>query len=383
MVLLKRVMRQREQAGLPPIKIILMSATMNTELFSGYFASKDENGKVVGCPSLSVPGRTFPVAEYFLDDIKSLLASSYTRKDLSLLQDRDTQDFLNSESSYQAKVSASRSKLGFSATNDESLEDDTFIDWKRKSIVGEDGEMMVSNDKEDALTPCGLVATVIAHLAKTTEMGDILVFLPGLAEIQTVDEMLKTKHPLGVDFLNSEAYRIDILHSSLPQQQMDVFHVNSTGKRKIILSTNIAETSVTIPEVRYVVDTGKLREKRYEQTSRITKLQCTWISKSNSKQRAGRAGRVRNGHYFALFTKERFNELRPAGLPEILRSDLQEICLDIRAQGFKDPIAQFLSEAIEPPSAVAIESALTQLRGLGAFEADERLTNLGKVLATM
>ncbi|KAF3926985.1 hypothetical protein ABW20_dc0109359 [Dactylellina cionopaga] len=381
MVLLKRVMRQREQENLPPIKVVLMSATMNTELFAGYFASKNESGKTIDCPSLSVPGRAFPVTEYFLDGIRSILQSQYSGRDLILLRDQDTSDFLDLESKFQSRVRVSQPRS--SPATAEILDDDTFIDWKRKSIVGDDGEMVVSNDKEDGLTPCGLVATVVAHLAKTTEAGDILVFLPGLSEIQTVDEMLRRRNPLGVDFQNSDIYRIDILHSSLPQQQMDVFHANTAGKRKIILSTNIAETSVTIPEVRYVVDSGKLREKRYEQTSRITKLQCTWISKSNSKQRAGRAGRVRDGHYFALFTKERFNELRPSGLPEILRSDLQEICLDIRAQGFKDPIGQFLSEAIEPPSPVAIESALNQLRGLGAFERDESLTNLGKVLATM
>ncbi|KAK6346458.1 ATP-dependent RNA helicase A [Orbilia blumenaviensis] len=381
MVLLKRVMRQREQDGLPAIKVVLMSATMNTELFAGYFATKQENGLLKDCPSLSIPGRTFPVAEYFLDDVRSMLSSNYSDKELNLLKDPDTQDYLDLELNYKAKV-APLQKI--QRSSDASLpEDDSVIDWKRKSIVGEDGEILVSNDKDDGLTPCGLVATVVAHLARTTKAGDILVFLPGLAEIKLVDEMLRRNKPLGVDFQDSDIYRIDILHSSLPQQQMDVFNINAAGKRKIILSTNIAETSVTIPEVRYVVDSGKLREKRFEQISRITKLQCTWISKSNSKQRAGRAGRVRDGHYYALFTKERFTEFRPSGLPEILRSDLQEICLDIRAQGFKDPIGQFLSEAIEPPSAVSIEAALSQLRGLGALEKDETLTNLGKVLATM
>ncbi|KAF3163512.1 ATPdependent RNA helicase [Orbilia oligospora] len=381
MVLLKRVMRQREQQGLPPIKVVLMSATMNTELFAGYFARMQENGRLKDCPSLFVPGRTFPVAEYFLDEVQSMLAAQYSASDLKLLRDPDTRDYLELESKYKAKVSSLQ--LTQASRNISIPEDDSFIDWKRKAIVGDDGEVLVSNEKEDGLTPCGLIAIMIAHLAKTTDAGDILVFLPGLAEIKLVDEMLRLSAPLGVDFQNSDTYRIDILHSSLPQQQMDVFHANAAGKRKVILSTNIAETSVTIPEVRYVVDSGKLREKRFEQTSRITKLQCTWISKSNSKQRAGRAGRVRNGSYYALFTKERFTEFRPSSLPEILRSDLQEICLDIRAQGFKDPIAQFLSEAIEPPSSASIEAALSQLRGLGALEKDETLTNLGKVLATM
>ncbi|KAF3940095.1 hypothetical protein ABW19_dt0203815 [Dactylella cylindrospora] len=356
---------------------------MNTELFAKYFASETEDGKQVDCPSLSVPGRTFPVKEYFLDEIQSILRENYTPQELNLLRDADTREFLELERQYKSKILSIQRPTGNEATEADEGGDETFIDWKRKSIVGENGEIVTSTEREDGLIPCGLITTVVAHLAKTTEAGDILVFLPGLNEIQEVDEMLKSGKALGVDFQNSQRYRIDILHSSLPQQQMDVFSANTEGQRKIILSTNIAETSVTIPEVRYVVDSGKLREKRYEQMSRITKLQCTWVSKSNSKQRAGRAGRVRNGNYFALFTKERFNEFRPAGLPEILRSDLQEICLDIRAQGFKDSIAQFLSEAIEPPSPVAIDSALIQLKNLGALDANENLTNLGKVLATL
>ncbi|CAZ80083.1 unnamed protein product [Tuber melanosporum] len=251
LIILKRVMHDRMKRGLPEVKVVLMSATMDTELFASYFQYKTADGRLVPCPNLSVPGRTFPVKEVYLEEI------------------------------------------------------------------------------QDAL------------------------------------------HAL-----------LSMLHSSIPNQN-EVFEDVLEGRRKVILSTNIAETSVTIPDVRYVVDSGKLREKQYEQARRITQLVCTWISKSNSKQRAGRAGRVQNGNYYALFSKSRSDSLRGTGLPEMLRSDLQEICLDIKAQGFKDSVAQFLSEAIEPPSRNAIEASLAQLRLLGALTENEGLTPLGRVLATM
>ncbi|KAG0633230.1 P-loop containing nucleoside triphosphate hydrolase protein [Tuber brumale] len=259
LIILKRVMHDRMERGLPEVKVVLMSATMDTELFASYFQYKNADGRLVPCPNLSVPGRTFPVKEVYLEEI------------------------------------------------------------------------------QDALR---------------------------------------------VDFRDESKFKLSMLHSSIPNQN-EVFEDVPEGVRKVILSTNIAETSVTIPDVRYVVDSGKLREKQYEQARRITQLVCTWISKSNSKQRAGRAGRVQNGNYYALFSKSRFDSLRGTGLPEMLRSDLQEICLDIKAQGFKDSVAQFLSEAIEPPPRNAIEASLTQLRLLGALTENEGLTPLGRVLATM
>lgn len=176
---------------------------------------------------------------------------------------------------------------------------------------------------------------------------------------------------------------MSMLHSSLPAGQTDVFNPVPDGCRKIILATNIAETSITIPDVQFVVDTGKLREKRYDQVRRITKLQCTWISKSNSKQRAGRAGRVQNGDYYALFSKARYEAMRGIGLPEMLRSDLQEICLDIKAQAFRSPIREFLAEAIEPPSAKAVDASVVALQGLEALTDEEQLTPLGRLLASL
>lgn len=392
LIILKRVLKERKILGKPDVKVVLMSATMDTELFSNYFQHRDKYGHLVPCPDLSVPGRTFPVKEVFLEDIKEILEAKHRSSDLVLLREPDTRDYLEVEgniasSSNVASRVASRvpSRVPSRAASTRDVEEDTAdatINWKQEVKIGADGQAILSNEKQDAIVPIGLLATVVAHIAKTTEDGAMLVFLPGLEEIQAVEETLRTRRPLGIDFNDERRFKLCLLHSSIPNQN-EVFDDVPQGCRKVILSTNIAETSVTIPDVKYVVDSGKLREKQYEQARRITQLVCTWISKSNSKQRAGRAGRVQNGNYWALFSKTRFDSMRATGLPEMLRSDLQEICLDIKAQGFTDPVAQFLSEAIEPPAPNVINSSISQLTTLGALNDEERLTPLGRVLATM
>ncbi|KAA8909103.1 P-loop containing nucleoside triphosphate hydrolase protein [Sphaerosporella brunnea] len=391
LIILKRVLKNRRLNNKPGVKVVLMSATMDTELFAGYFGSKDEDGKFAGCPHLSVPGRTFPVKEMYLEDIKGMF-SAYSKSQLSLLNDEDTRQYLAVEENFKPIVlastpaSANASAVPSRAVTPKAeLEEDdgeATINWKQEVNITSSGQASVTTEKEDALVPTGLVALTLGHIAKTTEDGAILAFLPGLDEILKVEEILRTNRILNVDFTDTSKYKIYMLHSSIPNQN-EVFEDLPEGIRKIILSTNIAETSITIPDVKFVVDTGKLREKQYEQARRITQLVCTWVSKSNSKQRAGRAGRVQNGNYYALFSRKRFETLRATGLPEMLRSDLQEICLDIKLQGFKDPIASFLSEAIEPPAPHAIDSSLRQLMALGAIDPNENLTQLGHVLATM
>lgn len=385
LIIMKRVMKIRKAQGKPSVKVVLMSATMDTELFANYFRHRDEEGNIIECPHLSVPGRTFPVKEVYLEDIQEMLQSNYPPNQLNLLRmDPDTKNYLEVEKNFVTSWKPTAPVLLQGETRDGVEAEDTTdaaINWKQEVTVTASGEAVITSEKEDALVPIGLGALTMAHIAKTTTDGAVLCFLPGLEEITNMDKTLRSK-PLGVDFQDTTKFRMYMLHSSIPNQN-EVFDEVPPGVRKIILSTNIAETSITIPDVKYVVDTGKLREKQYEQSRRITSLICTWVSKSNSKQRAGRAGRVQNGNYFALFSKKRYDSMRATGLPEMLRSDLQEICLDIKLQGFEDSIAQFLSEAIEAPSPHAIEASLRQLRALGALDEEEGLTPLGRALATM
>lgn len=378
LIVLKKVMARRLFDGKSVPKVVLMSATMDTDLFSSYFNNAAQGSE---CPTLSVPGRTFPVKERYLDNILEDMKKSYPQSSLRILQsDIATRDYLQVDQSFSRMNPA---KGGDGSTAEIERPEDFLIDWKKERKVSAEGEAIISDDKEDALVPCGLAAATVAHICRTSSEGAVLVFLPGLDEIVQVEKLLREARPLDIDFYDASKYKVHMLHSSMPAGQTEVFNPVPNGCRKIILSTNIAETSVTIPDVQYVVDTGKLREKRYDQLRRITKLQCTWISKSNSKQRAGRAGRVQNGNYYALFSKARYESLRAIGLPEMLRTDLQEICLDIKAQAFKTPIREFLAEALEPPAPSAVDYSVMNLQALDCLTDDEKITPLGRLLASL
>ena len=381
LIIVKKVMAQRAAAGKSCPRVVLMSATMDSELFSSYFSSSPAaDNPTIDCPTLRVPGRLFPVTETYLDSIVDDLQREHGDHQLSAMRrDIDSREYLEFERQFAQK----QPKHDNGDDAETAVEEENVIDWKRERIVTGDGEISATTENEDAKIPIGLVATTVAHIAKTTDEGAILVFLPGLEEILSVQEVLTTQKIFGVDVKDEANYKTFLLHSSVQDSQREVFNPVPPSCRKIILATNIAETSVTIPDVQYVVDTGKLREKRYDQLTRITKLQCTWVSKSNAKQRAGRAGRVQNGHYFGLFTKARKESLRAVGLPEILRSDLQKVCLDVKAQRFKAPVREFLADAIEPPSSVAVDKSVNSLIDLDCLTEDEKLTALGRLLASL
>ena len=377
MIVLKRAIRTRRADGRSVPKVVLMSATLDMELFARYFSKTDGEGKIHPCPSLNVPGRTFPVKEKYLGSIMDeMLAKHRTSVKALLALDPKTEDYLKVENGFAAsrgkEVSGSRA--------------DSVIDWKRErqDTMDAEEESNAANEKEEAIVPISLVAATVAHICKSTKDGAILAFLPGLEEILAVQKMLLEQHPFDIDFNDTSKFQLCPLHSTTsPEQQAEIFQPSPPGCRKIILSTNIAETSVTVTEVKFIVDTGKLRELRYDQLRRITKLQCVWESKSNSKQRAGRAGRVQDGFYYALFSKERSESFRAIGLPELLRSDLQETCLSIKSQNFDEPIASFLAQAIEPPPKRAVDAAIQNLVDIEAFTEGQDLTALGRVLSRL
>ncbi|KAI9816381.1 MAG: hypothetical protein M1826_001848 [Phylliscum demangeonii] len=372
LIILRKTIASRVRQGKRVPKVILMSATIDAELFANYFRLLSETGAVVDCPILRIPGRTFPVQELYLDDVLLKLSKSHPSLSSFWRTESQSSDYLQVERRH-----ADDWKRGPSSK-------DPVINWKQKTRISV-GEVAISREREDGLRPVKLIVATIAHIAQTSSSdGAILVFLPGFEEIRAVDRVLRAEQLLGLNFSSSKDFRILMLHSALPpENQAEVFAPVPHGCRKIILATNIAETSVTIPDVRYVVDSGKKREKQYDPVRRITTLPFCWISKASARQRAGRAGRVREGSYYALFTRERFESLREVTSPEIVRADLQRTCLDIKAQAFQFPIREFLSEAIEPPSAMAVNASVEALEGLGALTSDEQLTPLGRLLALL
>lgn len=239
------------------------------------------------------------------------------------------------------------------------------------------------DDEPPGFPSIALFSTLIAHVVETTSSGAILIFMPGLAEMQKISRTLIAEKPLGLDFGDKTKFQVYQLHSLIEEDQRAVFEESEPGVRKIILSTNIAETSVTIPDVTVVIDSGRLRRMEYDSTRRISELRTVYVSKSNLNQRAGRAGRVQAGDYYGLFHKDRISTLAPLPVPEMRLSDLADLGLTVRAQQNPVPIAEFLADAIEPPPREAVDAAVSDLTKLGAIMTDETITNLGQILARL
>lgn len=212
------------------------------------------------------------------------------------------------------------------------------------------------------------------------DAGAVLVFLPGTQDIRDVETAL-----LSPPFAQDLRQRILVLplHGQLStEDQSRVFEIPPPGLRKIVLATNVAESSVTIPDVVYVINSGKLKERRFDARSKVSSLQTHWASAANNKQRRGRAGRVRPGMCVHLFLKERARILKPFQTPEMRRVPLEELCLTIKLLNL-GRVAPVLAEALEPPEAASIRIALDALHGIGALDRSERLTALGRSLAQL
>ncbi|KAG0216419.1 hypothetical protein BGX28_002889 [Mortierella sp. GBA30] len=392
LVLLRQMQRERRVKGLPVIKLILMSATIDTGLFASYFGEGFKGGQ---CPSISVPGRTFPVKQFFLNDLLNDMYQTHSQSAMSQFSRHEqTQKYIQREMSVlpigppQPHRAAGRDiPANYDSDEDVDDVDDSELDYAESiSNQARSVSRMPRDEILDAEIPAYLIAMTISHIVRTSPpTGAILCFLSGWEDMQEVNRQLLNMAPLGIDFNDTNKFRIHMLHSTLPSiSQQEVFEpLPDRGMRKIILATNIAETSITIQDVVHVVDSAKVKETNYDPTKRMTTLLPTWISASSLKQRAGRAGRVQEGQYYCMMSLQRRELLDAFSIPEMLRSDLQEICLHIKSVDSSTKIASVLAEAIQPPDQLSVSDALAQLTSLGALDRNENLTPLGRVLATL
>jgi ATP-dependent RNA helicase DHR2 len=209
--------------------------------------------------------------------------------------------------------------------------------------------------------------------------GDILVFLTGQETIQSLQKLLEEYATnLTADY---PKLLVLPLFAALPQHaQQRIFQSAPPNTRKIILSTNIAETSVTVPGVRFVVDTGKAKIKQFRNKLALDSLLIKPISRSSADQRKGRAGREAPGQCYRLYTQEGYNSLEKNATPEILRCDLSAAVLTMKARGVPDPLSfPFLT----PPPRDAMEKALLQLLQLTALDDDGSISTTGKSIARL
>ncbi|HET6264077.1 MAG TPA: ATP-dependent RNA helicase HrpA, partial [Usitatibacter sp.] len=283
---LKRLVAQR-----PELRVVVTSATIDTERFSQFFG---------GAPVIEVSGRTYPV------------------------EVRYRPEFFEAED-----------------------EDDEPVDMNEA------------------------IAKAVDEIARESRTGDILVFLPGEREIREAAETLRKHHPQKTEILP--------LFSRLTAEEQDRVFERS-AHRRIVLATNVAETSLTVPGIHYVIDTGLARVKRYSPRQKIDQLRIEPVSQAAARQRAGRCGRVASGIAIRLYAEKEFEERPEFTTPEILRTSLAAVILRMAALEL-GPIAEF--PFLEPPTSRQIDDGYRQLFELGAIDAQQQLTGLGEELARL
>ncbi|KAF2481923.1 P-loop containing nucleoside triphosphate hydrolase protein [Neohortaea acidophila] len=209
--------------------------------------------------------------------------------------------------------------------------------------------------------------------------GDILVFLTGQESIQTLQKLAEE----FAESLGREVPKLLVLplFAALPQAaQQRIFLPAPANTRKVILSTNIAETSVTVPGVRFVVDTGKAKIRQFRSRLGLESLLVKTISKSSADQRKGRAGREAPGQCYRLYTEDGYKSLEKDNTPEILRCELSQALLNMKARGVDDVLNFPL---LTPPRRETMEKALLQLLQLGALDENGKISKTGRQMARL
>jgi ATP-dependent helicase HrpB len=231
----------------------------------------------------------------------------------------------------------------------------------------------------DPATPIDVQVADAILRALRTQTGSILAFLPGAAEIRRTEARLREQAGLpgsGAD--GAPAVDIHPLYGALEASvQDDAIAPAPPGRRKVVLATSIAETSLTIDGVRVVIDSGLARVPRYEPDVGLTRLETVRVSRAAADQRRGRAGRVEPGVCYRLWEEPQTAALEPYGQPEILATDLSSLVLDLAQWGVADPATLVF---LDPPPAAALSEARTLLTDLGAIDGSGRITAAGTAL---
>ena len=332
LVLMRDVLRKRTD-----LRLVLMSATLDAVGFEEYFGAAG-----LGVGKVEIEGRAHPVRDIYLDEIVRLtgFGGGEVEEDDDAVADHDPRNGPPS-TGVPTAVRAVGARINY--------------DLIAQTVQHIDGRLGASD-------------------------GGILIFLPGTAEI---DQTLRALRPLrGLWALP--------LHASLQSsEQRLVFRPPPTGLRKVVVATNVAETSITIDDIVAVIDTGRVKETHFDPAHAMVKLLEVFASRAACKQRRGRAGRVRPGDCYKLFSRAQEARMSARPEPEIRRVPLEQLCLSVKAMGIAD-VRAFLASAPSAPDSPAVDGALALLTQMGALqpgpdgaEGADRLTPLGRHMSTI
>ncbi|KAJ2077672.1 helicase [Coemansia sp. RSA 988] len=355
------VLLRRSLTRNPKLRVVLMSATAQSDAFAKYF----------GCaaPVVEIPGRTFPVDDVFVEDFAKHLSSEHLLRAFG----RSVWE------SAQTRMEAVRKGTATTATRE----------WTQRV------RKLVADSKADETTAASaliweerhgrpeeidfsMVSAIVAHIHATAPLEQaVLVFVPGVAEIDWCTTAIRRSVAAAESTL-----RILPLHAGLPPTEQQRVFQSASGQRKVIVATNVAETSITVEDVCFVIDSGRVRELRVDPHSRVARLATVFCSQAASTQRRGRAGRVQHGVCFRLYTRAMMKRLLPMhGDPEIQRAPLEQVCLQAKALGYSDS-DDLLSQALDPPAAASVAAAERLLVVMGICERVRGpLLALGRLLA--
>eukprot|EP00937_MAST-01D_sp_MAST-1D-sp2_P001198 g1198.t1 len=462
LIVLRRLLQSHAHRSERPLRVILMSATLDAERFSRYFSSRGggegagvgmplssetkedegwgacddwesaadagmlslpvEAGRALAsadaalegsagsplalAPTLSIPGRTFPIETYFLAD-----ALEFTGHHIADGDETAVRAGRNERSSMITMAhgsGANRVRVRHEVKWDEAEKASTREAGDAKGAVkldrgAEPGcyskATLTSMERVDpSVINYDLILDLLDALfveervvppppERPTELavgdpgvaadahGAVLIFLPGLKEIRTLVGAIRSSHRMGSAGGSRRGrwlWPVPV-HSTLPpQEQKRVFDPPPRGAAKVICATNIAETSLTISDVTTVIDCGRMKVMQWDGLNRTSSLVEVFCSRAHAQQRRGRAGRVAPGRCWRMYPRELFESgMAENTSPEMSRAPLAELCLQVRAAGLASSCAKFLGEALDPPPRSAVDEALSTLYEVGALAKDE------------
>eukprot|EP00934_Nitzschia_sp_Nitz4_P000621 Nitzschia sp. Nitz4//scaffold345_size17508//11578//16174//NITZ4_008825-RA/size17508-snap-gene-0.8-mRNA-1//-1//CDS//3329548634//621//frame0 len=351
----------------PNLRVILMSATLDADRFAAYWGTNT--------PRMHIPGRTFPVEDFFLEDVLTLTNYNPSKKKKRF-----------GGRSWAPKKSSFWNDSEFSDEDKEETNESDFNDEpnKEKQIPAHQVPLEKRVDRVDeTCVDYDLLVMLVEYLLESKAMGadgSILVFLQGAPEInQAMSALAK--------LTTNHAIQLLPLHGGLqPSEQNRVF-LASPHATKVILSTNVAETSITIPDCTVVVDCCREKLSSYDPVNRMPLLLEVFASKASLKQRRGRAGRVREGKCYKMISKASYEQLHDHTAAEITRCALDQTVLTVMFLGLERGDGNFLKLLLDPPKLDAVRAATHSLLRLGALQQANnkqfQLTSLGMHIAAI
>jgi len=309
----------------PTIRLVLMSATMAAELYSQYFGTPE--------PPIHVGVRTFPIKEFFVEDLKSLLSLSTKHAKLA----QDVHNHCEKTRCTSAPPATNMDKLYRLAT-------------QITASVGGNG-------------------------------SSVLIFVPGMSDIEAIIELIENIH------VNNTVFICLPIHSDVPfEEQMAAFAPAKKGEVKVIIATNAAESSLTLPDVDHVICLGLCKQIVYNRASHRQMLVPTWISKASATQRAGRTGRVRSGNVYRLYSRNTFKlYMQPFDQGELVRTPLDSTILNLRGM-LNEAVTPILLDCLEPPDISNIDRSFQSLHASNFISdpTDEgEITSLGSLVVAL